>query len=166
MTGEPDTWSARWLEDSFDAVDRALIEQLQVDGRASFKQLAHSVGVPEATVRRRVKRLLDDEVISVVGVLNTLAAERAVLGLLEVVADRDPEEVAADLAEWPEVTWVAVTLGATSVVAEVICDGRQGLLAVVRRTHRLAGVRDVRGHLYLKVVKTTYAGPPPTSLLP
>lgn len=151
--------------DGFDAVDRSLIEQLQHDGRASYKDLAATCSIPEATVRRRVNRLLDTGVISVVGVLNTLASEETINAQLQLGIAGDPEAIAQEIAHWPEVTWVALTLGAWSLLVEVVCVGREGLVDVVCRAHQIEGVNGVQSLMYLKVLKTMYAGPPPGSVL-
>ncbi|HCB03262.1 MAG TPA: Lrp/AsnC family transcriptional regulator [Nocardioides sp.] len=151
--------------DGFDAVDRSLIEELQRDGRASYKELAASCHVPEATVRRRVNRLLDSGVINVVGVLNTLASETTINAQLHIGLDRDPEAVAREMAQWPEVTWVALTAGPRPLLVEVVCVGRSGVVDLVRRAHQVDGVTSVQSVVYLKVLKTMYAGPPPGSVL-
>jgi Lrp/AsnC family transcriptional regulator for asnA, asnC and gidA len=46
-----------------DDVSKAIIEQLQVDGRQSYATIAKRVGLSEAAVRQRVQRLLDQEVM-------------------------------------------------------------------------------------------------------
>ena len=51
---------------SLDAVSKAIIEQLQQDGRRSYATIAKAVGLSEAAVRQRVQRLLDSEVMQVV----------------------------------------------------------------------------------------------------
>jgi Lrp/AsnC family leucine-responsive transcriptional regulator len=55
-------------EDSFsdriDELDRALLERLQADGRASNSRLAEEVGLSETPCWRRVKRLESDGIIS------------------------------------------------------------------------------------------------------
>ena len=42
-----------------DGLSKAIIEQLQDDGRQSYATIAKSVGLSEAAVRQRVQRLLD-----------------------------------------------------------------------------------------------------------
>lgn len=46
-----------------DDVSKAIIEQLQEDGRQSYATIAKRVGLSEAAVRQRVQRLLDQEVM-------------------------------------------------------------------------------------------------------
>ena len=42
-----------------DGTDRAIISQLQYDGRLPFTEIAARIGLSEGTVRRRVKRLTE-----------------------------------------------------------------------------------------------------------
>lgn len=46
-----------------DAIDRKIIELLQKDARTSFRSIAEKIGKTEATVRRRVNKLLEDGII-------------------------------------------------------------------------------------------------------
>src|SRR3712207_8726578 len=48
-----------------DDVSRAIIEQLQEDGRRSYARIASAVGLSEAAVRQRVQRLLDAGVMQI-----------------------------------------------------------------------------------------------------
>ena len=56
----------------FDKIDRAIIEQLQSDGRAPYTKLSAAVGLSEAAVRQRVQRLLESGVMQVVAVTDPL----------------------------------------------------------------------------------------------
>ena len=55
-----------------DKVDRAIIEQLQADGRSPYTKLSAAVGLSEAAVRQRVQRLLEAGVMQVVAVTDPL----------------------------------------------------------------------------------------------
>jgi DNA-binding Lrp family transcriptional regulator len=47
-----------------DVVDQKILEELENDSRKSFNKIAQIVGKTEATVRRRVNRLIKNKVIS------------------------------------------------------------------------------------------------------
>ena len=53
-----------------DELDRKIIALLQLDGRASNAKIAREVGVSEGTVRRRLRRLVQDEGVNVISVPN------------------------------------------------------------------------------------------------
>ena len=46
-----------------DVIDLKILEELKSDGRMSYNEISDRIGKTEATVRRRVKNLLDDGVI-------------------------------------------------------------------------------------------------------
>ena len=55
-----------------DAIDKGIIEALQRDGREPFRRIAVNLGVSEATIRARYRRLRDDNILQVTGVTNPL----------------------------------------------------------------------------------------------
>ena len=55
-----------------DDVDKAIIEQLQQDGRLPYTKLATAVGLSEAAVRQRVQRLVESGVVQIVAVTDPL----------------------------------------------------------------------------------------------
>ncbi|MBM3948220.1 MAG: Lrp/AsnC family transcriptional regulator [SAR202 cluster bacterium] len=101
-----------------DELDTKIIEMLQVDGRASNAGIARKVGVSEGTVRRRLKRLVQDEFIQVVALPNPVKLgyhSEALIGLQ--VDPNKIDEVAEALSELREVSWVAITAGRYDVFA-------------------------------------------------
>ena len=55
-----------------DDVSKAIIEQLQEDGRRPYASIGKAVGLSEAAVRQRVQRLLDAGVMQIVAVTDPL----------------------------------------------------------------------------------------------
>ena len=53
-----------------DEVDRKLIRELQKNGRQSSTELSKILGVVEGTVRRRTKRLIQNDIMKVVAIPN------------------------------------------------------------------------------------------------
>ncbi|MCB1280830.1 MAG: AsnC family transcriptional regulator, partial [Salinibacterium sp.] len=45
-----------------DSVSKAIVEQLQSDGRRSYAEIGKAVGLSEAAVRQRVQKLTDSGV--------------------------------------------------------------------------------------------------------
>src|SRR5881398_4120649 len=80
---------------ALDDVSKAIIEQLQQDGRRSYAAIGKVVGLSEAAVRQRVQRLIDSGVMQIVAVTDPMElgfARQAMIGLtvegpLEPVAD-------------------------------------------------------------------------------
>ena len=99
-----------------DALDSEIIGILQNDGRASNAGIAREVGVSEGTVRRRLKRLVDEDFIKVVALINHRRlgySSEAIVGI-----QVDPsivDQVADAVSMLVEVSWVVVTTGAYDI---------------------------------------------------
>lgn len=141
-----------------DDVSKAIIEQLQQDGRRPYATIGKAVGLSEAAVRQRVQRLLESGVMQIVAVTDPLQVGFPRAAMLGVRVDGDAEIVADKLAGMPEVDYVVVTAGGYDVLAEVVCENDDHLLEVVnRRVRAIPGVRNTETFVYLKLRKQIYA---------
>jgi Lrp/AsnC family transcriptional regulator for asnA, asnC and gidA len=141
-----------------DELNRAIISQLQQDGRRSYAAIAKAVGLSEAAVRQRVQRLLDGGVMQIVAVTDPLQLGFARQAMVGVRADGDLSEVADKLASLPEVDYVVVTAGSFDLLVEVVCNDDDHLLSLLNNSIRtVPGVRDSETFVYLKLAKQTYS---------
>jgi Lrp/AsnC family transcriptional regulator for asnA, asnC and gidA len=141
-----------------DEANKAIIEQLQQDGRRPYATVAKAVGLSEAAVRQRVQRLLDAGVMQIVAVTDALQLGFARQALVGVRADGDVRDVADKLAALPEVDYVVITAGSFDLILEVVCADDERLLALLNDSIRaVPGVRDTETLVYLRLVKQTYS---------
>ncbi len=140
-----------------DEVSRAIIEQLQEDGRRPYASIGKAVGLSEAAVRQRVQKLLDAEVMQIVAVTDPMQLGLARQAMVAVSATGDLEAVAAQLAAIDEVDYIVVTAGSFDLIVEVVVEDDAHLLDLVNgRIRAIAGVTRTETFLYLKLVKQTY----------
>src|SRR5215217_8831678 len=102
---------ARQKSMTLDGVSKAIIEQLQQDGRRSYAAIGKVVGLSEAAVRQRVQRLVDHGVMQVVAVTDPLELGFSRQALIGVRATGDLEPVADALVAMEEVDYVVVAAG-------------------------------------------------------
>ena len=142
---------------SLDDVSKAIIEQLQADGRTSYAAIAKSVGLSDAAVRVRVQRLLDTEVMQIVAVTDPLQLGFTRQAMIGIRTEGDTQLVAERLADMSEVTYVVTTAGSFDLIVEVVCADDEELLNLVsRRIRTLAGVASTETFVYLKLNKQHY----------
>ena len=142
---------------SLDDVSKAIIEQLQADGRTSYATIAKSVGLSDAAVRVRVQRLLDNDVMQIVAVTDPLQLGFTRQAMIGIRADGDTRVVADRLADMAEVTYVVTTAGSFDLIIEVVCADDEELLDLVsRRIRTLPGVASTETFVYLKLNKQHY----------
>lgn len=135
-----------------DDIDRRLIDELQRDGRASYADLAEIVGLSPAATRMRVQRLLDAEVVEIVGVTNPMALGYPVMAALGVRVDRNVRDVADKIADIAGVIYVVFTSGSFDLLVEVLCEDSSRLLQVIDdEVRRIPDVRSVESFTYFGI---------------
>ncbi len=139
-----------------DHVDRGIIEALQRNGRESFRRIAATLDVSEATVRARYGRLCDQGILQVTGVTNPLGLGFESSAMVGIRTAGAPELVADELVRWDEADYVVVTAGRFDLLVEVVCPDRRGLLDVMNRIRSLPGVVSTESFLYLELCKQLY----------
>ena len=143
---------------SLDDTSKAIIEQLQQDGRRSYAAIGKVVGLSEAAVRQRVQRLTDSGVMQVVAVTDPMElgfARQAMVGLRVSGAI---EPVADAVAALDEVDYVVVTAGTYDILAEVVAESDEHLLEIISgRIRAIEGVVSTETFMYLHLRKQTYS---------
>jgi Lrp/AsnC family transcriptional regulator for asnA, asnC and gidA len=118
---------------NLDALDRQLIDALREDGRVANRTLANRLGVMEATVGQRIRRLSDEKVVRVVAVTDMEAMGHQLLTVLKVVVKGRPvPAVARTLAAIPEVANLSIVYGPYDVFAVLLARDRQHLDHLLR----------------------------------
>jgi Lrp/AsnC family transcriptional regulator for asnA, asnC and gidA len=140
-----------------DDVSRAIIAQLQADGRRSYAAIGHAVGLSEAAVRQRVQKLIDSGVMQIVAVTDPTQVGFARQAMVGISCTGDVEAISAKLAGLPEVDYIVITAGSWDILVEVVVEDDDHLLRLVNRSIRsIDGIDRTETFLYLKLVKQTY----------
>jgi Lrp/AsnC family transcriptional regulator for asnA, asnC and gidA len=140
-----------------DDVSKAIIEQLQEDGRQSYATIAKHVGLSEAAVRQRVQRLLDSGVMQIVAVTDPLQVGFRRQAMIGIRVDGDLTPVGEALTRMPEVDYVVTTAGSFDLLVEVVCEDDDQLLQLLTKQIRvLPGVLTTETFVYLKLNKQHY----------
>jgi Lrp/AsnC family transcriptional regulator for asnA, asnC and gidA len=143
---------------SLDEVSKAIIEQLQQDGRRSYAAIGKVVGLSEAAVRQRVQRLVDSGVMQVVAVTNPLELGFGRQAMIGIRVEGELEPVAEALAAMDEVDYVVITAGSFDVLVELVVEDDHELLEVLStRIRSIPGVVSTESFMYLSLRKQTYS---------
>lgn len=135
-----------------DDIDKAIIGELQRDGRISYADLGPRVGLSAAAARQRVQRLTESGTVQVVGVTDPLALGYPVMGMLGISVDGDVKAIADELAEIDGVIYVVFTSGRFDLMVEVIAPEASALLDIVNdRVRVIDGVHSVESNLYFGI---------------
>lgn len=140
-----------------DDVSKAIIEQLQQDGRRPYATIGKAVGLSEAAVRQRVSKLLETGVMQIVAVTDPLQVGFNREAMIGIEVDGDMEAVADVLSQMDEISYIILTAGSFDIILEVVCEDDEALLEVINRKIRaIPGVRRTETFMYLKLRKQSY----------
>lgn len=148
-------------EYALDELDRAILHELEDDGRRALREIGRTIGASEATVRARVKRLQDLKILRIVAFADPETLGNTQLGLvfLDVEAEHHNAVVEA-VAGLPEVTYVSTVLGRADICVEVMTTDNASLWTVLNeKIGRLVGVRNIETMSIMKVHKLRYSSP-------
>jgi Lrp/AsnC family transcriptional regulator, regulator for asnA, asnC and gidA len=141
-----------------DEVSKAIIEQLQQDGRRSYAAIGKVVGLSEAAVRQRVQRLTESGVMQVVAVTDPLQLGFARQAMVGIRCRGELEVVAEALGELQEVDYVVITAGSYDILAEVVAESDDHLLELISlKIRTIPNVESTETFMYLKLQKQTYS---------
>lgn len=104
---------------NLDSLDRAIIRVLQEDGRASNVDTARYVGVSEATVRKRLDRLLSGRVIRVAAVPDAVRVGFPTIAFMMLRVDlAQAGQISDQISSLPEVRAIYLTTGGSELLVE------------------------------------------------
>jgi Lrp/AsnC family transcriptional regulator for asnA, asnC and gidA len=144
-----------------DKLDLSILASLQIDGRRPFTDIAQELGVSEGTVRNRVAKLIDQEVLQIVGMVDPSSLglnSPAMIGVS--IAEGDIEQIAAEIASYSEVSYLIMVSGEFDFIAEVLCKDREHLANFLNyKLRKVPGVERTQTFMTLRTFKVAYGSP-------
>lgn len=143
---------------TIDELDAKIISILQRDGRMSNTDIARMLDISESTVRSRVKRLTEDEIIQIVAVSNPLKLGFEITGDLYITVDmKKMGSVIEKLGEFRELWYIVATTGRSNINTEFIVKNLSELHDLVyNRLSRVDGIEHIETSIIMKYIKRRY----------
>ena len=145
-----------------DELDEQIFKFLQVKGRMPYTEIARELGVVEATVRKRVERMLRLKFVHI----GAWAADPLAIGyrnyiIIDIQArPRDIERVAEQLAELPEIVFLGICTGAYNINAAAVFVSNDAMYKFM--THELSkvpGIERTQIANIIRVIKREHSLP-------
>jgi Lrp/AsnC family transcriptional regulator for asnA, asnC and gidA len=136
----------------FDAIDKAIVNRLNANGRESFRTLGTELSISETQVRRRVARMQDAGALRVMAIANPMSLGFEVVAFVGVdcAPPASTVDVAEALSNLASVTYVAICAGRFNIWAEIVCTSMEDMLRILDSgVRQIAGVRAVEPFVYL-----------------
>ena len=138
-----------------DNIDRTIVEQLRLNGRATNQQIADKLGLTATTVSARIRRMEDGNQLRVVAVSDFSAHGYNVLMEVAIEVDgRAASEVAEDLAQFPEVFAAHVLTGRYDIdMLVVLHDFEELPVLLLDKFAQVKGIRSMMPTIVVDMIK-------------
>lgn len=156
-TGEDDSSTQELQGYEIDQLDLKIIERLQQNGRIAYSDIARSINAPEATIRYRVKRLLDEGIISISAFINTGKVKHENVAYLEL--EVEPLFLEASLSQlrgMENISYIASVTGEFNIMLEYIYKDNHDLLSFLNVLKSNPEVKRLNSRTILKIHKAQY----------
>lgn len=131
-----------------DELDREILDVLRHDARIPYTEIADRVDTSEGTVRNRVERMVETDVIERFTVATRTGNIKAMIELGVDVAV-DTTEVATRMAEWHAVDFVWQVSGEEDVVLVVDAADTEGVNDLITRARDMNEIVSTTTRLIL-----------------
>jgi Lrp/AsnC family transcriptional regulator for asnA, asnC and gidA len=139
----------------YDEIDRRIIALLQKDGRMSNTAIAKTLGLAEATVRRRINRLVEAGTLRIVAVPSPHTAGLTLSAIIGVSCDL--AHVAQTITEFTETRYLGYSTGTYDLMIEAFFYSHQHLLDfLTKKIAAIQGVTRTETAIILKVAKFSF----------
>ncbi len=141
-----------------DSIDEQLVRLLGQDAWQNSETLAKQLKLSSATVRRRLRKLIRDELLHIVGVIDPTKFGFPVAVVITINVAHDKLELVVEaLAKRPDILWVSTTTGRFDVIALAGFRSTNRLSEfVTKELAQLEGVKDSETFVCLDVKKGRY----------
>ena len=156
----PSTHPAQYpdRQPELDALDHDIIALLSEDASQTYVALAQRLGVTDVTVRNRMRRLVEADVMRIVAIVDPWKAGRRVQIISGIVTEPQAgHDVANALAQLEEVSYVGYTTGeADLVIVASLRSDEELFYLLTEKIAAIPGIRGIRTSNVLRTIKNTF----------
>lgn len=138
-----------------DEIDKGLLKILQENAKTSYSRISKELGISEATVHLRIRKLMKQGVIKrFQAVVDPARIGKDVVAIVALTADpRKYENVLERLKSMPDVYDVYDVTGEYYTILKIRVGSKEELTRVLDEIGKIDGVESTRTMFVLRVIK-------------
>lgn len=140
------------MSSSLDETDENIIRILQADSRRAFVDIAHDIGLSESAVRRRVKNLVDRNIIKRFTIELGISDKTSAITLISVASTADTSDVSDHLMKLKGVKVVYEITGQYDIAAIITAPAIPDINKSIDDIRKIEGVSDTDTVIILKTM--------------
>jgi Lrp/AsnC family transcriptional regulator for asnA, asnC and gidA len=135
-------------------MDSKIIALLEQNGRIPNTELAKKLKISETTARKRIKRLIDSDLIKIVAIRNRTKLGYGTNGNIRIRADtKKTKMIGSKLSKMDEIWYIAQLAGSDEFDLEFSVKSQYDLLILLDKINKIDGIISTRPSIRLQLVK-------------
>lgn len=135
-------------------IDAEIIKLLNANGRTPNTEIAKKLNLSETAIRKRIKKLLEDEIIQIVAVVNPEKLGYVFKGNIGIKADiKKIDDVKNALYEIEGIWYIALLTGAFDFDVEFSAKSQDELRMVIEQINKIDGVLKTDVSIRLQLLR-------------
>ncbi|MFP4170394.1 MAG: Lrp/AsnC family transcriptional regulator [Methanomassiliicoccales archaeon] len=130
-------------------MDEKIVEILKKDSRRPFVDIANQLKVSEGTIRSRVRKLVDDEVIQSFTIKTSSKNVKAIIEI-KIDVNVNTAEVSSEISKFDGVSEVFEVTGEEDIVAIIDVASSPQLNEIIEKVRKFDNVQSTKTRLILK----------------
>ena len=137
--------------------DIEIIKLLKQNGRMPNTEIANQLNLSETAIRKRLKRLIEDEIIQIVAVVNQRKLGYALEGNIKIGTDiKKTRHVKNELKTLDRLWYIAHLTGSSDFDVEFNARSQDDLRTLIEKINQIDGVLKTDISIRLQLVKNRY----------
>ncbi len=140
---------------SLDYIDKKILEFLQDNAKTPYSRIAEALGISEATVHLRIKKMLQSGVIKrFQAIVDPEKVGRGITAIVAITASPQKyEAVLKRLAELPDVYEIYDVTGEYYAILKIRVGSREELARIIDEIGSINGIEGTKTMFVLRTVK-------------
>ena len=139
---------------NIDSFDEKIIKILHNDARKPFVEIANTIGLSESAVRRRVKNLIDNNIIKKFTIEINNSEKTSAITLISVASSSDTSTVTSKLLNLEGVDIIYEITGQYDIAAIISAPAISEINSYIDEVRKIEGVSDTNTVIILKTLKS------------
>jgi Lrp/AsnC family transcriptional regulator for asnA, asnC and gidA len=140
-----------------DHIDTGIIELLKKNGRMPNTEIAHLLNLSETAIRKRLKRLLDEDIVQVVAIVDQRKLGYELEGNIKIKTDsKKNQQVKESLRKLNRVWYIAHVTGASDFDVEFNAKSQDELHDLIETINQIDGICSTEISIRLQLVKNLF----------
>lgn len=153
------------MRERLDRTDLRIIGLLQKDGRMPSSEIAKITGVSEATIRYRLKKLIDGKFIQIVAAGNPIMLGFGIAANISLFVDSlKIKDIIAELKKIDQLSYIAQMTGDPPLELETYVESIEDLHYLLSQIENIPGINRIETNFIRRIIRDRYDWGTPGSI--